>query len=218
MFQSFYNGLSGMYTSAKALDVVSDNVANMQTPGFKAKDVFMANVSGGGEGLGAQLADVGYRFSQGEVTQTGNKTDLFLDGRALFVLKDGNDYYYTRAGMFSLNDENKLVDRLTGYEVVGIDDRGSLGSIEVGDNASIDAIPTTSVSLKGSLTTKDTSVEMEKVGYIASDGSYQELSASLELSNEEWKVSIKDDEGNEVGTGSLEFDLGGTLKVGKNEG
>lgn len=219
MFQSFYNGLSGMKTSSKALDIVSDNVANMQTPGFKAKDVFMSSVTGGDKGLGSQVAELGHRFTEGEVAQTGNNTDLYLDGRALFALKDGSNYYYTRAGMFTLNEQNVLVDRLTGYEVVGVDDKGNLSPIKVGDNASIDAVATTSISLKGELTTKDKNVELEKIGYIASDGSYQQLTVSLEYDDttEAWSVSVKDGEGNEVGTGSLEFDLGGTLKVGKNE-
>lgn len=219
MFQSFYNGLSGMQTSSKALDIVSDNVANMQTPGFKANDVFMASVNGGGKGLGSQVADVGYRYTNGEVAQTGNSTDAYLDGRALFVLKSDGEYYYTRAGMFTLNENNVLVDRMSGYEVVGVDDKGNLGPIMVGDNKSIPAVASTTVSIRGEITKKDGTVELEKIGYIASDGSYQQLTVSLELDEgtEAWKVSVTDSEGNEVGTGSLEFDLGGTLKVGKNE-
>ncbi|WP_330959718.1 flagellar hook-basal body complex protein [Photobacterium sp. 53610] len=219
MFQSFYNGLSGMQTSSKALDIVSDNVANMQTPGFKAKDVFMTSVHGGGKGLGSQVAESGHRYTNGEVAQTGNNTDVFLDGRALFALKDGGNYYYTRAGMFTLNDQGVLVDRLSGFEVVGIDDAGRLSPIQVGSNDVIPAVPSTSVSIKGEISTKDTSVELEKIHYVASDGSHQQLSVSLEYdeASESWAVSVKDSDGNEVGTGSLEFDLGGTLKVGKNE-
>ncbi|WP_318468244.1 flagellar hook-basal body complex protein [Photobacterium leiognathi] len=219
MFQSFYNGLSGMQSSSKALDIVSDNVANMQTPGFKANDVFMASVNGGDKGLGSQVADVGHRFSNGEVAQTGNKTDVYLDGRALFVLKGEGEYNYTRAGMFTLNESNVLVDRMSGLEVVGIDDNGNLGPIKVGSNKEIPATSSTSISIRGEITQKDTEVELEKIGYIALDGSYQQLNVSLELdvATEIWSVSVTDSEGNEVGTGNLEFDLGGTLKVGKNE-
>ncbi|ENM5774691.1 flagellar hook-basal body complex protein [Vibrio mimicus] len=219
MFQSFYNGLSGMQTSSKALDIVSDNVANMQTPGFKANDVFMASVNGGGKGLGSQVADVGHRYTNGEVAQTGNRTDAYLDGRALFVLKSDGEYYYTRAGMFTLNENNVLVDRMSGYEVIGINGDGNLGPIKVGDNKSIPAVASTTVSIRGEITKKDGTVELEKIGYIASDGSYQQLTVYLDLdeATEAWAVSVTDEAGNEVGSGSLEFDLGGTLKVGKNQ-
>lgn len=219
MFQSFYNGLSGMKTSSEALDIVSDNVANMQTPGFKSKEVFFANVESGDKGLGSRVASESVKYTDGEVSQTGNVTDLYLDGRAMFVLKDDTNQYYTRAGAFTLNEDNVLVDRLSGYEVVGVDNRGAKTDIKIGDKASIAAVPSTEATLTGEVTTKDPDVSLEAIGYFDSEGEYKELSTFLEykVDDESWGVSITDIDGNEVGQGALEFDLAGTLTVGSNE-
>ncbi|OEE65013.1 hypothetical protein A1OS_15390 [Enterovibrio norvegicus] len=219
MFQSFYNGLSGMKTSSEALDIVSDNVANMQTPGFKSKEVFFSNVESGDKGLGARVASESVKYTDGEVSQTGNVTDLYLDGRAMFVLRDGTNQYYTRAGTFTLNDDNVLVDRLSGYEVAGIDNRGAITDIKIGDKAAIAAVPSTEATLTGEISTKDPNVSLEGMGYFDSEGEYKELSTFLEYNadDETWGVSITDIDGNEVGQGTLEFDLAGTLTVGSNE-
>ncbi|MBE1277711.1 flagellar hook-basal body complex protein [Enterovibrio baiacu] len=219
MFQSFYNGLSGMKTSSEALDIVSDNVANMQTPGFKSKEVFFSNVESGDKGLGARVASESVKYTDGEVSQTGNVTDLYLDGRAMFVLRDGTNQYYTRAGTFTLNDDNVLVDRLSGYEVAGIDNRGAITDIKIGDKAAIAAVASTEATLTGEISTKDPNVSLEGMGYFDSEGEYKELSTFLEYNadDETWGVSITDIDGNEVGQGTLEFDLAGTLTVGSNE-
>ncbi|MGY3686812.1 flagellar hook-basal body complex protein [Vibrio coralliilyticus] len=219
MFQAFYNGLAGMNASSKALDIVSDNVSNMQTPGFKAKDVFMQNVDTPTKGLGSQVSDVQQRYTQGEVSQTANSTDLFIDGRGLFALQDDDSRYYTRAGMVRMNEDNILVDKLSGFEIIAFDENGQLGKIDISDKLSIPAVPTTEISLRGEMSVDDGQAKIEQIGYVASDGSYRYLSAIVKRidDSEKWTVSVLDDRENEVGTGEISFESNGTLKTGANK-
>ena len=219
MFQAFYNGLAGMNASSKALDIVSDNVSNMQTPGFKAKDVFMQNVDTPTKGLGSQVSDVQQRYTQGEVSQTANPTDLFIDGRGLFALQDDDSRYYTRAGMVRINEDNILVDKLSGFEIIAFDENDQLGNIDISDKLSIPAVPTTEISLRGEMSVDDGQAKIEQIGYVASDGSYRYLSAIVKRidDSEKWTVSVLDDRENEVGTGEISFESNGTLKTGANK-
>ncbi|NOJ23557.1 flagellar hook-basal body complex protein [Vibrio coralliilyticus] len=219
MFQAFYNGLAGMNASSKALDIVSDNVSNMQTPGFKAKDVFMQNVDTPTKGLGSQVSDVQQRYTQGEVSQTANPTDLFIDGRGLFALQDDDSRYYTRAGMVRMNEDNILVDKLSGFEIIAFDENDQLGKIDISDKLSVPAVPTTEISLRGEMSVDDGQAKIEQIGYVASDGSYRYLSAIVKRidDSEKWTVSVLDDRENEVGTGEISFESNGTLKTGANK-
>ncbi|MCG7489142.1 flagellar basal-body rod protein FlgF [Vibrio sp. Of14-4] len=216
MFQAFYNGLSGMNSSSKALDVVSDNVSNMQTPGFKAKDVFMQSVETRSKGLGSQISEIHQRYNQGEISQTGNSTDLFIDGRGLFALQHGDERYYTRAGMMRFNEENILVDKQSGFEVIAFDHSDQIGVIDASDKLSIPAVPTTEIKLRGELSVDEGTASLEEIGYVADNGSYQYLNAKISRvgDSESWTVSILDGRNNEVGTGEINFESNGTLKSG----
>jgi len=217
MFQSFYNGLSGMFTSSKALDVLSDNIANMQTPGFKAKDSFATNLSANGKGVGSSISDIREDFSQGEVSQTGNKTDLFIDGRALFVLKNGDEFLYTRAGALAFNIDDVLVDKLSGFEVVGINENGSISNISLDGIKSIPYESTTNIVINGELTKNDDRVDVENITYIDLKGKNKKLNIVVHLEEDIWKVEVTGDKGNKIGDGIIEFDLGGSLKPGKEK-
>ncbi|KAB0470285.1 flagellar hook-basal body complex protein [Vibrio chagasii] len=219
MFQAFYNGLSGMNASSKALDIVSDNVSNMQTPGFKAKDVFMQNVETPSKGLGSQVSSVQQRYTQGEVSQTSNPTDLFIDGRGLFTLQDGDDQYYTRAGIIRLNDDNVLVDKLSGLQIVAFGESGQLGKVDISNRLSIPAVPTTSISLRGEISVDKGEATLEQIGYVSSDGSFQFLKAMVSRIDDsnEWEVSILDARDNQVGYGVVSFGANGTLQAGATE-
>ncbi|HDY8068507.1 TPA: flagellar hook protein FlgE [Vibrio vulnificus] len=217
MFQSFYNGLSGMFSSSKALDILSDNVSNMQTPGYKAKDSFATNLSASGKGIGTSISDVTENFTQGEVSRTGNSTDLFIDGRALFVLKDGNDYVYTRAGALVFNEDNVLVDKLSGLEVVGIDENNQLTTLSLEGLKSIPFVKTSIISIKGELTTADSRIGLKDIEYVDTSGKPQKLDVVVFHEDDTWKVEVSNPQGTKVGEGTIEFDLAGTLKPGKEK-
>lgn len=128
MLSSMYSAISGMQSFQTQLDVIGNNIANVNTVGFKAgrvdfSDVLSQTKSGGNAataaqggtnpqqvGLGTQVGDIQTLFTQGAPQATGSPTDLTINGGGLFVVSpDGNTMYYTRAGDFTLDSNNNLV-------------------------------------------------------------------------------------------------------------
>lgn len=133
MIQAFYNGLSGLFSYAKGLKHVSANVANMNTPGFRGTDTFFRNVGGNdGGALGVEITDTAPRTAQGELRQSGNATDVAINGRGFFVL-DGEEgeRFYTRAGQFRLDDGFRLVDVVSGHRVQALGSDNSLADVDL---------------------------------------------------------------------------------------
>lgn len=130
MFTSFFTGISGLTANATALNVVGNNLANVNTIGFKSdvisfQDILSSTLMGvnfSGNplqvGLGVNVAGITGNFNQGSVKTTTQPTDLAIIGNGFFILKDGNNQYYTRAGNFTLDDNGRLVTQ-QGYAVQG---------------------------------------------------------------------------------------------------
>jgi flagellar hook protein FlgE len=124
---AFQQGLSGLNVSAKAIDVISNNIANSATVGFKTStaqfaDVYAASLSGAGAsnvGLGTSLATVAQQFTQGNLTTTNNPLDMAINGAGFFRMSQGGTVTYTRNGQFQTDQNGFLVNaggaRLTGY-------------------------------------------------------------------------------------------------------
>jgi flagellar hook protein FlgE len=113
---SFFTPLSGLTAATTALDVVGDNLANMNTQGFKSNTVTFedamneANASLQiGAGVGQTLTE--RNFTQGNITQTGSPLDLAIQGSGFFIVQNqSGQTMYTRDGGFSLNAQGQLVD------------------------------------------------------------------------------------------------------------
>lgn len=132
---AFQQGLSGLNTSAKALDVTGNNIANSSTVGFKTAsahfgDVYANSLAGSGAnqiGIGVNLAGVVQQFSQGNITTTNNPLDISINGAGFFRMDQNGSVTYTRNGQFHTDREGYIVNdqslRLTGY---GVDDSGTI--------------------------------------------------------------------------------------------
>jgi len=123
-----YSGISGLKNFQTKLDVIGNNIANVNTYGFKKgrtifKDLISQTVAGasgasdtrGGVnprqvGLGAQLAAIDTIHSGGSTQFTGNTLDLAISGDGFFQVKDGGEIMYTRAGNFYMDNNGDLVD------------------------------------------------------------------------------------------------------------
>ncbi|MBN8440761.1 MAG: flagellar hook protein FlgE [Thauera sp.] len=127
---SFQQGLSGLNSSSKALDVISNNVANTSTVGFKQgtaqfADVYAASLTGSVSnlqvGLGSTVNAVRQAFSQGNLTSTNNPLDMAINGNGFFVVErlDGSSAY-SRNGQFDIDKDGYIVttvgERLMGYQ------------------------------------------------------------------------------------------------------
>ena len=223
MLQSFFNGLSGMFSFAKGLDNVSNNVANMNTPGFRGSDSFLRNVGTNGDGgYGTSMQGTSTRLSAGEIRQTGNATDLAINGTGFFVVKnDKGDLFYTRAGQFSFNEDGVLIDSATEMEVLGISEGSNLNSINIEDAKSKAAEATSTISLAGALSSADTTHTIENVTVFDSTGQSHNLKLVFtkpDTTSKTWTFEIfEDDDETVLGTGQVGFGSTDVLLIGLNE-
>ena len=181
MMRSLFSGVSGLKSHQTRMDVIGNNIANVNTIGFKSSRVTFAdtlyqtqtgaaaptNTVGGTNpkqiGLGVGVASIDLLFNDASTQSTGKNTDLALSGNGLFVVsrdKDGKDKYYTRAGNFSFDADYNYVVPGSGYHVVGwnADDSGSIDTkstptgVKIKDTMrSMGAKATTLISYKGNM-------------------------------------------------------------------
>lgn len=135
MIKGFYTARSGMMSMQNALNVTSNNVANINTTGFKPQVTAFAsllyqNINGGAgnmisTGSGSKIEKIGINFTQGELEPTGREMDCAIDGKGFFAVRnrETNTVSYTRDGIFHISvegDRNILVDAVGNY-VLGKD-------------------------------------------------------------------------------------------------
>ncbi|WP_028323870.1 flagellar hook-basal body protein [Desulfatirhabdium butyrativorans] len=134
MMSSMNTAITGLKANTSQMAIIGDNIANVNTIGFKASEGVFENVisqstkaiQGNEIGSGVLLSDVRYDFGQGSIQQTGNPYDISITGNGFFAVYDSvnNQTYYTRAGQFSFNSAGNLIDQ-NGYEVRGYNLNGN---------------------------------------------------------------------------------------------
>lgn len=132
---SFRVAISGLRAASGDLDVISNNVANSNTNGFKKSraefaDVFAVTDLGGSSstpGSGVRLTNVAQQFTQGNITFTDNNLDLAISGRGFFIVNDGGNNEYTRAGAFGV-DRDGFFSNSSGQQLIafGADASGNI--------------------------------------------------------------------------------------------
>jgi len=156
-----FAAVSGIRANQTRLNVISNNIANVNTTGFKSSSadfatVFSSTISGGTGsngslggtnpiqvGNGSLLADINTNFSQGGTQYTGRSTDMMINGNGFFAVEhinpnngsNSSDYYLTRAGNFSLDDKGNLVtssgNRVRGTSSISGSDPTTLGRVQI---------------------------------------------------------------------------------------
>ncbi|PKN65481.1 MAG: flagellar biosynthesis protein FlgE [Deltaproteobacteria bacterium HGW-Deltaproteobacteria-15] len=140
---ALFSGISGLSTLGNAMQIIGDNIANVNTVGFKNstftfQDLLSqstSTMSGTSQvGRGTALGDIYSSFEQGSFESTGNTTDLAVGGEGFFVIRESasDNLYYTRAGNFRFDKDGYLINP-EGYVVQGweLDEDGEdIGSIE----------------------------------------------------------------------------------------
>ena len=139
MLRSFNTAISGLQQFQTEIDVVGNNIANVNTTGFKdARTDFMDSFSQALAGSNAQvgsgvsLAGISSNFNQGTIASTAVGTDLAINGQGFFMVRNTADssQYATRAGNFHVDTSNYLVDsggmRVQGFSDAGLSTRSDL--------------------------------------------------------------------------------------------
>jgi flagellar hook protein FlgE len=145
MLRSLNSGVSAMQQFQGQMDVIGNNVANVNTVGFKSArvdfaDAFSQMLQGSASGGAAQIgtgvvtANIGNQFIQGAITSTGGQNDLAISGEGFFVVRDATTgvQYAARAGDFQLDQSGYLITS-QGMRVQGYTDAGltTLGDIQI---------------------------------------------------------------------------------------
>jgi len=132
MIRGLYTGASGMLAEAMRTDVISNNLANVNTAGFK-KDVAVtkdfasmlitrindgADAPIGGVGVGTMVDEVATIHSAGAMRNTGNDFDMAMEGKGFFTVETPQGVRYTRNGTFAKNIQGELITH-DGYRVLG---------------------------------------------------------------------------------------------------
>lgn len=175
MMRSMFAGVSGLRNHQTRMDVIGNNIANVNTVGYKKgkvifQDMLSQNIRGasspqGGRGgtnpqqigLGVTINTIDTIHTQGSSESTGKTTDMMVDGDGMFIVADGSNKFYTRAGNFDFDSSGTLINA-NGLKVQGwnADDTGSIDTTQPVTNISITkgvatSQPTSTVEFAGNL-------------------------------------------------------------------
>ncbi len=177
MMRALFAAIAGLQNHITYMDVVGNNIANVNTQGFKAsritfQDMLSQTISGassptenrGGTnpqqvGLGMKIGGIDVMHTQGTLQATGRNTDFAIQGAGFFIVRDGNRTFYTRDGAFDVAVTGELVNPTNGYKVQGwsantdgeVDLNAPVESIIIPLGQSIAAQQTSNVTLQGNL-------------------------------------------------------------------
>ncbi len=210
MFSAIYTSTSGLQSFSKGLDVISGNVANVNTPGYKGTQLQFQDVlydytaryqhegdlygTVMGQGVEAELTTV--RFNQGDFRETKNDTDVAVDGKGLFVIERDGEYVYTRDGEFEFDNDGVLVTRSGKYRVMALDASGALQPITNEGLKTQPAKSTSEISFVGNLSLGASQHVISDVKVIDSLGATQTLSIRFRNTGtttpRSWQVEVRD--------------------------
>jgi flagellar hook protein FlgE len=201
--------MAGMNAYSKGLDVISNNVANLNTTGYKAgvasfAEVVYRNGAGAMRGSsGATITGAGVHvnaeqqnFRQGEMRQTNNSLDAALDGNGFFVFDRDGQRYYSRAGQFEFDKDGFLTDRISGARVMVSTESNSLGSLQIDPFRVFQPRATSEVKLAGNLArTGNSTFDLSNVTVMDSSGAKQTLKVRFVRADDPSNTQAGDDTG-----------------------
>ena len=158
MMRSMFSAISGLKNHQTFMDVVGNNIANVNTTGFKQsrvtfQDILSQTVRGasgpqagrGGVnpeqvGLGVMISGIDTVQTQGTLQSTGKLTDMAIQGDGYFVMSDGKQNFFTRDGAFDLGIDGTLVNPSSGLHVMGWQANPLTGKIDT-------TVPATNITI-----------------------------------------------------------------------
>lgn len=189
LLNSLFSGVSGLQNLQSMMDVIGNNIANVDTIGFKSSRVTFSDTfnelvksgtnptdSTGGTnsfqvGLGMKINSIDRNWNQGTFQTTGISTDLALQGPGMFILNSNGQNFYSRAGAFEFDSNGKLVDPQNGAVVQGkvanglgqIPQGTTIQDIVVDKNLKLPAIKTSNIAWGGNLQSSSATIATNTV-------------------------------------------------------
>ena len=235
---AFSTSLSALQADSTAIDVVGNNLANLNTTGFKASTINFSDLmsqqlgtssANGQVGMGLGQVAAVQDFSQGSITNTGGALDSAIQGNGFFVVNNNGTQQYTRAGNFQLDSNGNLLTA-SGQNVQGwtaangvVNTNNAVGNITLPVGAAIAPIPTANMSMDVNLDSSSAvnGTFSDPIQFYDSLGAAHTLTVDYtEVSPGNWGYNVtipNADVGNTtpgattVASGTLGFDASGNL-------
>lgn len=219
MLRSLFAGISGLRSHQTMLDVTGNNIANVNTTGFKSSQIqFQDTLSqviqnaGGAQagvggtnpaqvGLGVRVAGITTSFTQGASQLTGRSTDMMIQGDGFFVVRKGAEQFYTRAGSFDFDATGQMVLPGEGALVQGwaavngvVDTNGPLTDMRVPAGTLMAAVATQNAVFSGNLDqAEDTGTVLTRaISVYDATGNERELELTFTKTATGWDVGATD--------------------------
>lgn len=223
MFNAIYVGLSGLKAYSDGIQRVSNNVANLNSLGFKASSVTFSNVQtardyGGtsmkngslGSGGGVGLSDASLLLKAGELRQTENDLDLAIDGSGFLVLLRGTETRYIRTGSFEVDKDGYIVLAGTDWRLGALDGSGRAVPVTIDASRTNAPVTTTKVTFADNLSSTATTFAVSDLSIYDAAGVKHAWSATFTRTEgtTNWKVKVVDDKGVTIGEQTLSFASG----------
>lgn len=222
MFEAIYIGLSGLNAYSRGLQQVSNNVANLNTTGFKSSTVTFQNLygqsdrgglaltgGGGGGGHGVSVDDGSLNLKQGELRTTDRDLDLSVDGNGFLVLLDGDRTLYARTGSFEVDQDGYIIMTGTQYRLATLDADNHPVSLSIDARRTSAPKPTTTVTFADNLSSSATSFTIADVKVIDPNGAAHTWTAKFTKNTvagtNSWSIAVTDEKAAAIGTQTLNF-------------
>ena len=167
MYTAFSTALSALKADSSAIDIIGNNLANLNTTGYKSTDIEFSNLMSEMMGSSANPTQIGMgvgpvgsltQYSQGTLQTTGGATDAAIQGNGFFVVANSsNQTLYTRAGNFQVDTNGNLVtatgEKVQGWSAVNgtVNPNSAVGNITVPLGGTIPAVATTTMNINANL-------------------------------------------------------------------
>jgi len=237
VLRSLFSGITGLRQHQTLMDVVSNNIANVNTTGFKTSSVVFEDTltqtmknaaaptgTAGGMnpaqvGLGVQLGAISTNFGQGSAQNTGKATDLMIQGDGFFMARNGGETDYTRSGAFTFDTDGTLVNS-EGMVVQGwmgvngvVNPDNPVGDIKIPSSTQVPPTASANVVLGGNITAGTTAAMTLGATVFDAQGVAHTLQVAFASNTPPaFDITVTDntDPANPVtGTGTVGFTAGG---------
>lgn len=223
MLGPIYVGLSGLRAYSDGLKQVSDNVANLNSLGFKSSTVSFTNLQSmrdtggigfdgmrGGDSGGVHFAGTTLNFKAGELQQTDSDLDLAVDGTGFLVLLKGSDVRYTRTGRFEVDKNGYVVLSGTEWRLATLDSAGRPIALSIDSSRTNAPVATTTIKFADNLSSTATTHSVNDLAVYDAGGVKHvwQVSFTREEGALEWTVQVVDDKGATIGEQVLEMVAG----------
>jgi flagellar hook protein FlgE len=234
MLGAIYIGMSGMDAYEQGLKSISNNVANLNTLGYKSTTVSFTDLFSHGGGLSASSGDGtqntgdGVRFGtpyvdfgQGDLRSTDQSLDLAIKGDGFLVLQDGDRTLYTRTGSFTLDKDGYISAQGTERHLAVLDKDGRAAALNLKSRETNPPRATQTITFSDNLSSSATDASVSSLSVYDSLGNKQVWTVKFTRdasagATGTWDVEVTDATGRTVGNSTLKF-LGGAVDPSTNK-